>query len=60
METVYKYGKGSKESKAYDLDKNGFDLPLHQIGIEQCIASQNIVNGIDWKIVYTSPIQRTL
>jgi broad specificity phosphatase PhoE len=60
MEKEYKYGKGSKESKAYDMDKTGFDLPLHPIGIEMCVANQHLVNDVDWKIVYVSPMQRTL
>ena len=48
------------EAKTFDNDKNGYDPELHAIGIEQCEAHQKAVNEINWKVVYTSPMQRTL
>lgn len=36
------------------------DPELHPSGIEQCEAHQEEVNKIDYKVVFTSPMQRTM
>jgi hypothetical protein len=41
-------------------DLNLIDCHLHPIGVMQCENHQAAVNDIDWKIVYVSPMTRTL
>jgi len=54
--TVEKYGAKSPELETFDNDIKGFDPELHPIGIQQAQNHQSVVNEINWKIVFTSPM----
>lgn len=54
------YGAGSKEHKACHNDPELLDPELHPIGIMQCEAAHPVVNAMDVKIIFTSPLQRTI
>ena len=57
-----KFGKGSDQAKElrYALNYSLVDPELHPIGFLQCEAQHEVVNSIDWQVVFVSPMQRTL
>lgn len=50
------YGRGSPEHKAVFQDPNLIDPELHPVGILQCEEQHELVNSIDWRVVFTSPM----
>lgn len=54
------FGEGSAEHKACHNDPNLLDPELHPVGIMQCEAAHPVVNAIDVKVVFTSPMQRCI
>ena len=52
-------GEESAEFKKVQQD-SPIDPGLHEIGQKQCEAGQAVVNSIDWKVVFTSPMQRAM
>lgn len=55
-----KYGRESEEFIKVNKDRSLIDPPLHPIGIMQSESHQDVVNAIDWKIVYVSPMRRAM
>lgn len=41
-------------------DEKNIDPSLHQIGFAEANANQDAVNSVDWRVVFVSPIQRTM
>jgi len=60
LEAVHIHGKGSEGARAVETDTEGIDPGLHPIGIRQCEAHHDVINGIEWQVVFTSPMQRAL
>ena len=54
------FGPRSAPHIAVELDPFGMDPELHPSGIVQCEFHQEEVNKIDYKVVFTSPMQRTM
>ena len=54
------HGPDSEQFQAVEKDPEGYDPELHDIGILQCQAHQEVINSIDWKVVFTSPMQRAM
>ena len=54
------FGEDSEQFKAVELDPHGEDPELHPVGILQCEAAQPVVNSINFKVVFTSPMQRAI
>ncbi len=54
------HGPDSEQHQAVEKDPEGYDPELHEIGILQCEAHQQVINSIDWKVVFTSPMQRAM
>jgi len=57
---ITEHGERSAAHIAVELDPLGMDPELHPAGIVQCEAHQDELHKIDYKIVYTSPMQRCL
>ena len=55
---VAKAEKGT--SKGCFNDPSLIDPELHPVGIMQAEAGQTAVIGIDWEVVFVSPMQRTM
>lgn len=53
-------GKDSPEYKDILKHNSMIDPKLHAIGVIQSEAHQEVANLIDWQIVFTSPMQRTM
>jgi len=53
------FGEGP-ELEAVRNDPNGEDPELHAVGIMQCEAAQPVINATNFKVVFTSPMQRAL
>jgi len=60
MVTADQFGHDSAEMKTLFADPDGADPELHQVGIMQSESHQDFVNNVDWKVVFTSPIQRAM
>lgn len=54
------HGEHSEQMLALKGDKTMFDPGLHEIGILQAESNQSNVNEINFKVVFVSPMQRTL
>lgn len=54
------FGVGSPEFRAVETNPNGEDPELHPVGILQCESHQDSINAVEWKTVFTSPMQRAL
>ena len=54
------YGADSEEFRKLKIDKELIDPPLNDIGLAQCQLGTKYVNDVDFKVVYVSPMYRTL
>ena len=54
------FGESSPEYQTVREDPSLIDPELHRVGIQQCISHQEGINEIDYRIVYTSPLQRAM
>lgn len=54
------YGLDSQEFRAVETDTDGIDPELHPVGIAQCEVAHPVVNSINFKVVFTSPMQRAM
>jgi broad specificity phosphatase PhoE len=60
MCTDHEFGEGSAESRAVETSHDLIDPELHAVGIKQCESHIEKINKINWKFVFTSPMQRAL
>eukprot|EP00347_Sterkiella_histriomuscorum_P012250 403369316 len=54
------FGEDSKQAQELKIDPTMTDPGLHQIGILQCESNQELVNVINFKVVFVSPMQRAI
>lgn len=54
------FGEESKEAKELKIDPTMTDPELHRIGVLQCESNQELVNAINFKVVFVSPMQRAI
>jgi broad specificity phosphatase PhoE len=54
------FGDHSEELIALKGDRSMYDPGLHSIGRLQAESNQDLVNEINFKVVFVSPLQRTL
>ncbi len=60
QEVRTKHGEESEEMKKLRGDPTLFDPCLHEVGILQAESNQEHVNAVNFKVVFVSPLQRTL
>ena len=60
LDAKAEFGDGSKEWQAVLEDPSLMDPELHPAGFMQCEAAQPIANSINFKVVFTSPMQRAI
>lgn len=60
QQIVNTHGLESNEFKELKIRKDLIDPPLNDIGLIQCKAGSEYINEVDFRVVYVSPMYRTL
>eukprot|EP00347_Sterkiella_histriomuscorum_P002559 403367681 len=54
------HGDNSEEYKQLRRNKDLYDVELHQLGLLQAQSNQDIINKVNFKKVFVSPLRRTI